>query len=114
MSNKSVKTQGWIVGILGLWFVCSAFINFTLIGSLWHNIIVGAVVLFTGVTVIKERMWQAWISILIGVWLIIAAFIPLLNVGMGLLWNNLISGSFITIAGFAMIGKANSEVLRTY
>jgi len=50
-------------------------------------------------------MWQAWTTGILGVWLFIAAFLnfsPAVN-----LWDNLIVGIIVAIAGFAMV-KAKS------
>lgn len=46
-------------------------------------------------------MWQAWTTGILGIWLFIAAF--LYFTPNGNLWNNLIVGVIVAIAGFAMI-----------
>ncbi len=48
-------------------------------------------------------MWQAWTNSILGIWLFIAAFLSFSPTGN--LWDNLIVGVVVAIAGFAMINK---------
>ncbi len=48
-------------------------------------------------------MWQAWTNGVLGIWLIIAAFLPMPATGN--MWNNLIVGIIVAVAGFGMISK---------
>lgn len=100
--------QGWINGLLGLWLVLAAFLKLTPAGNLWDNLIVGVVVAIVGFLMISKKSWQGWTSGLLGVWLIIAAFIPSLQTHTGNLWNDLIVGVVVAIAGFAALGKQSN------
>lgn len=103
--------QAWSIGILGLWFVVSAFFGFNPTTNLWNDLIIGLVVLLAAGTVLKKNPWQAWLALIFGVWMIIAAFIPSLIEGTGYLYNNLISGIIIAVAGFAMFGSSSHKKL---
>ncbi len=96
--------QAWVNGILGIWLFIAAFLNLGAKGNLWDDLIVGIIVAVVGYLMIKEKPWQAWLSIIVGIWLIIAAFIPSLVVGAGNMWNLIISGVLVMIAGFGALG----------
>jgi len=97
--------KGWTNGILGTWLVIAAFLNFTPTGNMWNNLIVGIIVAIVGFAMIKEKGWQGWTSGILGLWLIVAAFIPALKEQTPNLWNDLITGLIVAIAGYAAIGK---------
>lgn len=98
--------QAWVNGILGIWLVIAAFLNFSPTGNMWDNLIVGIIVGVLGFTMIKTKAWQGWLSGIVGIWLIIAAFIPSLQAHTGNLWNDLIAGILVAIAGFGALGKS--------
>ena len=62
------------------------------------------VVIF-GFAMVKDKVWQGWTAAIVGVWLVIAAFIPVLQAHTGNLWNDLLSGILIAIAGYGAISK---------
>jgi hypothetical protein len=98
--------QAWTIGILGVWLFIAAFLNFAASGNLWNNLIVGIIVGIAGFTMIKAKSWQGWTAGILGIWLIIAAFIPSLQAHMGNMWNGIIVGILLMIAGFwALPGK---------
>jgi hypothetical protein len=100
--------QAWTVGILGLWLVIAAFLPFSPDGNLWNNLIVGIIVAVSGFTAIKEKNWQGWTAGILGIWLIIAAFIPEIQAHTGNMWNGIIVGILLMIAGFgALEGKGH-------
>ena len=101
--------QAWINGILGLWLILAAFLNFSTVGNLWDNLIVGAIVIIVGFLMVSKKSWQGWLSVIMGVWLAIAAFIPGLQAHTGNLWNDLISGIIVAIAGFAALGGGSKS-----
>ena len=68
--------QAWTSGILGLWLILAASLNFPTVGNLWDNLIVGVIVIIVGALMISKKSWQGWLSVVMGVWLVIAAFIP--------------------------------------
>ncbi|OQX87183.1 hypothetical protein B6D60_04505 [candidate division KSB1 bacterium 4484_87] len=72
--------QAWVNGILGIWLIIAAFL-------------------------IGKKAWQGWTAVIFGIWLVIAAFIPSLQAHTGNLWNDLIVGIIIAIAGFGALGK---------
>ena len=101
--------QGWTVGLLGLWLFIAAFLNMSPVGNLWDNLIVGLVVGIVGFMIVKPKPWQGWLAGILGIWLIIAAFIPSLQAHVANLWNDLITGILLMVAGFAALGKGKEE-----
>ena len=102
--------KSWTNGILGTWLVIAAFLSFTPTGNMWDNLIVGLIVAIVGFMMIKEKPWQGWIAGVIGVWVFIAAFIPALQLHNANLWNDLLSGILIAIAGYGAIGSKKNTV----
>ncbi len=101
--------QGWVVGILGVWQFIVAFLKFTPTVNMWDNIIVGIIAAIAGFWMVKDKPWQGWISGIVSLWLIIAGFIPALTKGSGVLWNDIIVGIILAIAGFAALGKKKEQ-----
>jgi len=98
--------QAWTIGILGVWLFIAAFLNFAASGNMWNNLIVGIIVGIAGFIMIKAKSWQGWTAGILGIWLIIAAFIPSLQAHVGNMWNGIIVGILLMIAGFgALPGK---------
>lgn len=100
--------QGWVAGILGLWGIVSPAIFKTRTGNLWNDIIVGIIVAISGFTMVKERTWQGWLAGILGIWWIIAGCIPALTTGAGRIWNDIIVGILVAIAGFTAVSKQNA------
>jgi len=97
--------QAWTNGILGLWLVIAAFLPFSATGNLWDDLIVGVIVGIAGFTMAKAKAWQGWTAGILGIWLIIAAFIPALQAHVGNMWNGIIVGVLLMVAGFGAMGK---------
>ena len=103
--------QAWTNAVLGLWFVVAAFLGFSPSANLWDNLVIGLFVAATSLTILKDKPWQAWLAAIFGVWMIVAAFVPSLVDGSGYVYNDLISGIIIAIAGFASFGASHQEKL---
>jgi len=101
--------QGWTTGILGIWILIAAFLNFTPTANLWNNLIVGVIVAIAGFLMIKPKPWQGWLAGIVAIWLIVAAFIPALQEHVGNLWNDAIVGIIFIVAGFATLGKESKD-----
>ena len=95
--------QAWTNGILGVWLFIAAFLPFSATGNLWDNLIVGVIVGIAGFTMIKEKAWQGWTAGILGIWLIIAAFIPQLQTHAGNMWDGIIVGILLMVAGFGAL-----------
>lgn len=95
-----MKTKSWIIGIVGLWILGSAFFNVSHEFFIWSNLVAGALVSGFGFAMTSEKPGLGWTAGLLGLWLIIAAFIPDLHEGAGLLWNGIIIGLIATYDGF--------------
>ncbi len=104
-----MRWKGWTNGILGLWVVVAAFAGLGPKGNFWNDLIVGIIVAIVGFGMVQGAAWQGWTSGLLGLWLIIASFIPGLVGGAGLVWNNLLVGAIVAIAGFAALGAKSSQ-----
>ncbi len=102
--------QAWTNGILGLWIFIAAFLNFAPKGNLWNDLIVGIIAAYVGYLMVKPKPWQGWLGVIVGIWLIIAAFIPALQGGAGNLWNDVISGVLLMVAGFGALGGSKAPV----
>ncbi len=103
--------QSWTNAILGIWLTSAAFLGLDPVLSIWNDLIVGVVVAISSLTIMKERQWQGWLAMVFGAWMIIAVFIRPLTGGIGYVYNDLISGLIITIAGFASMGRRHEERL---
>lgn len=103
--------QSWTNAILGIWLTTAAFLSLAPSVNLWNDLIVGSIVSVTSVTITKDRPWQGWLALVFGGWSIISAFIPSLTGGTGYMYNDLISGLIIIIAGFASMGGRHEEGL---
>ena len=51
-------------------------------------------------------MWQGWTVGILGIWGIIAPFI--IKTKTGNMWNDIIVGVIVAIAGFAALGKGSN------
>lgn len=96
--------QAWTSALLGIWLIIAAFLKLGDAFVLWDNLIVGILVAIAGFAMIKVKSWQGWTAGILGLWLIVAAFIPSLRVYSFNLWNDLIVGILVAIAGFAAMG----------
>ncbi len=99
--------QAWTTGILGLWLIVAAFLKLGPTGVLWDNLIVGIIVAIAGFAMVKVKSWQGWTAGILGLWLIVAAFIPSLRAYTPNLWDDLIVGILVAIAGFGAMGGGN-------
>ena len=101
--------KSWTNGILGTWLVVTAFLSFSPTGNMWNNLIVGLIVGIIGFAMIKEKPWQGWTAGIVGTWVFIAAFIPALQLHMPNLWNDLLSGILIAVAGYGALGNMSGS-----
>lgn len=99
-----MKTNGWIIGIVGLWLIISALIGFTPLFILWSNILSGAIIAITGFSFIKQKPELGWVAGILGIWILISAFFPGLHTAPGLLWNGILVGAVVAIDGFVTLG----------
>jgi hypothetical protein len=98
-----MKAKRWTLGLLGIWLIVAAFLGFGTTAHLWNDVIVGALVALVSLT--GERGAWAWLAGIAGIWMIVAGFIPAFLAGAGLIWNNLIAGGLIAVAGFSLSGQ---------
>ncbi len=104
-----MKTKSWIIGIVGLWILISAFLNVGHEFILWSNLIAGVLVSGFGFALVSEKPSLGWTAGILGLWLIAAAFIPGLHEGVGLLWNGIIAGLIIAYDGFYALSKSPKQ-----
>lgn len=105
--------QAWTIGIFGVWLFIAAFLPLCAMGNLWNNLIVGVITGIAGFTMIQEKPWQGWTAGILGIWLISAAFIPALQAHMGNMWNGIIVGILLMIAGFGAFESGTHQVGHT-
>ena len=92
--------QAWTNGLLGIWLLIAAFLPLSPKGNMWDDLIVGVITAIAGFAIIKEKSWQGWTAGILGIWLLVAAFVPQLQAHAGNMWNGLIVGILLMIAGF--------------
>tara|TARA_R110002126_G_scaffold169359_4_gene318298 strand:+ start:15376 stop:15696 length:321 start_codon:yes stop_codon:yes gene_type:complete len=95
-----MKTKSWIIAIVGLWILISAFFDAAHEFVLWNNLIAGVLVTGFGFALVSEKPSLGWTAGILGLWLIAAAFLPGLHEGIGLLWNGIIVGLIVAFDGF--------------
>jgi len=103
------QSSGWIITILGIWVLISAFLQFQSNAYFWIDLLDGAVIAIVGFATIPNNATIGWISGIIGLWLMVASFIGGLHIGSGLYWNNLLSGIVIAIMGLSELGQASPQ-----
>ena len=104
MDRTRYKAIAWVIVLLGLWLMVAGSVIKAANWNLFDNLIVGLIVAFLGMLLGKVKELYGWSSYVFGVWMIITAFIPNFQVGSGHLWNNVIVGMLIAIAGFSALG----------
>ena len=98
--------KGWTVGLLGILQLILAFVKMSAKAFMWDYIIVGLIAAVVAFWLIPDnKKWQGWVGGLTGIWMLISAFISSLTTGAGAMWNNVIIGLLLAIAGFAALGK---------
>lgn len=96
-----------MTGIAGLWLALTGLLGFSHLGYLVNNVIVGVTVLITGFGLATMRPWHGVLAGSAGVWVFISAFIHGLQSGGAALWNNLLAGALIAIAGLTAAAENN-------
>ena len=104
MDKTRYKAIAWVIVLLGLWLMVAGSVIKAANWNLFDNLIVGLAVAFFGMLLGKVKEWHGCLSCVFGVWMIIAGFIPNFQVGSAHLWNNVIVGILIAIAGFSALG----------
>jgi hypothetical protein len=93
-------SKGWLVWILGLWLVVTTFLGLGATFTVWNAWIIGVIAAAWGFGRVRATPWQGWLSGVLGFWLILFGFIPALHDGAVLLWNNVLVGLALAVAGF--------------
>lgn len=114
--KTSYKAVAWVIGLVGIWLIIAGFIIKVANANLCDNLIVGLIVAFLGMLLGKVKEIEGWSSYVFGAWMMMTAFIPNFQVGSAHLWNNVIVGILIAIAGFTALGVkvAKSTSQRLY
>lgn len=102
--------RGWTIGVLGVWLAIAAFLTLSAAGVLWDNLIVGILATSLGFALMKHHKWQGRTAAILGLWLIVAAFIPDLQTRVGNMWNVILVGILLMIAGFGALGGGAHKV----
>jgi hypothetical protein len=110
MEKTRYKAIASVISLLGLWLIVAGFITKLANANIYDNLIVGLIVASLGVVLGKVKTRQAWSCYVFGIWMIMAAFIPRFLLGSGHLWNNLVVGILIAIAGFTALGGELSRL----
>jgi hypothetical protein len=106
-----VNARAWIMVVLGLWFVASAYLSLGVHGQELSNVFVGLVVAVVGFSMMHGRsMMIGWLAGWFGIWMIVSAFIPTLVEGNGLQINNVVFGLLIALTGFEATRKGKEAL----
>lgn len=92
--------------ILGLWLVVSAFVGLGPQGLLWSDLVSGILIAIFGFTAARESTGSGVVAGILGLWAIVCAFIPGLRTGGAMVWNNVIVGAIVFIAGLTIHGQS--------
>ena len=98
-----MKGYAWLALIAGLWVVISTFFGFEHSFFLWSDLITGVILSLAGFAAMKEKPAAGWTGVVVGLWLVLAAFLTGLHQGVGLLWNNVLVGLIVAIAGILVL-----------
>ena len=110
MDRTRYKAIAWVIVLLGLWLMVAGSVIKAANWNLFDNLIVGLAVAFFGMLLGKVKEWHGWLCCVFGAWMILTALIPNFQVGSAHLWNNVIFGILIAIAGFSALGIEPSKV----
>ncbi len=105
-----MKWKAWTIGILGLWLALVPFLQWGSEAHRWNDLTVGVIVTIVGFAAARAKPWQGWTAGILGLWAIVAAFVPSLLSGTGLMWNNVIVGLLMAVAGFAALGGGEERM----
>ncbi|WP_303904668.1 SPW repeat protein [Thiohalomonas denitrificans] len=99
----AMRWQDWMNLLLGIWLVAAPYLmiydpGFDGIAS-WNSYLVGAaLVIVTGIDLIKPMPWREWVVLVLGIWLIISAFLLGFLAGNQIaLWNGIVTGIVVVI-----------------
>ncbi len=89
----------YIIALLGIWSILVPFFGSTRAFYTWNNFISGIVLSVSGLILSNKQLLNGFAAAVTGFWLIISSYIPPLQLGIGVFWNNIITGIIITIIG---------------
>jgi hypothetical protein len=104
-----MKVLNWIIALCGLWELGDIALPFVIgfgnvMPFVWNHILVGIILVFAGARAgltrdVRTARRMNWIAAVAGLWLIVAPFllgVPEIAAG---LWNDLVVGAIVVIAG---------------
>jgi hypothetical protein len=91
------------IALLGIWTILVPFFGSTRAFYTWNNFIAGIVLSITGFILSNRQLFTGFAAAMTGFWLIVSAYIPPLQLGIGVYWNNIITGIVITIIGITSL-----------
>lgn len=106
-----MKTKSWIIGILGLWVLFSAYFYASHVFFVWSNLVAGILVAGFGFAMISKKPSLGWTAGILGLWLVLAAFIPALHTGAALIWNGTIAGLIVALDGFYALSSSSRHAV---
>lgn len=96
-----MRSNGLIVGALGLLLILAGVLGVGLQGNIWNDFIFGGLVALLGFRMAVQAPVQGIISGILGLWLIISAFVPGLQAGDSAWWDDIIVGILLAFTGFS-------------
>ncbi|VAX18323.1 hypothetical protein MNBD_IGNAVI01-2596 [hydrothermal vent metagenome] len=100
-----------IFEVAGIWLVLMAFFNLPAIIVMFSYLLIGIIVMASGIIIRSGDILKRLIIANIGLWLIISAYIPHLLIKPGSLWNELISGIFLILLGYKTTNVFHKKII---
>lgn len=96
-----MRSDGLIIGCMGLLLVLAAILGVGLQGNVWNDFIFGGIVAVLGFRMASLAPVHGIVSGILGLWLIASAFVAGLQVGAGAWWDDIIVGAVLGLVGFS-------------
>ncbi|MDZ7705360.1 MAG: SPW repeat protein [Trueperaceae bacterium] len=95
-----------------LWLIITPFVfAYDHALATWNGVVVGALVGVFAVVRLQNRFgapWLSWLNVMLGAWLFVSPFVLGFNTLFVALWNNLLLGFFVAVAGLWSVREARN------
>jgi len=91
--------QGWVSIFLGVWLAVAPFSPLDVPWIMLNNIFVGVAAVLASGSIPIKKVKLSWLGVAAGTWVVLSTYFRIFVTGEGYLWNNIISGVFILMAG---------------
>jgi len=88
-----------VIVLLGIWMVIAPIVLPDPTTHAWNNRIIGILVIALLLASPRPYGWETFAACVVGGWLFASSFVPALSAVGDLVWNDLVSGSLLIVAG---------------